>query len=166
MNQSKSLKSAALVTVTAAATMLLIQACGGGALAQSATDADPVEGTWEAAVSVRDCTTNAVLFVGRSQAMAHRGGTWSQTDASPPTTRGVGFGTWKRDATAQNYTTRFRFIRYNADGSFAGTVRVTRVFTLSADGNTQTSINTSQTLDVAGTVLQNGCGSDVSTRVS
>jgi hypothetical protein len=39
------------------------------------------------------------------------------------------------------------------------------VFTLSADGNTQTSTNTSQTLDAAGTVLQNGCASDVSTRV-
>lgn len=164
MTHSKSLKSVALVTVTAAATLLLIQACGGDAVAQ-ANDADPVEGTWEAAVSVRDCTTNAVLFAGRSQAMAHRGGTWTQTDASPPTTRGVGFGTWKRDATAQNYTTRFRFIRYNADGSFAGTARVTRVFALSADGNTQTSTNTSQTLDAAGTVLQSGCGSDVSTRV-
>lgn len=164
MTQSKSLKSVALVAVTAAATLLLIQACGGDAVAQ-ASDADPVEGVWEAAVAVRDCTSNAVLFVGRSQAMAHRGGTWTQTDASPPTTRGVGFGTWKRDATAQNYTTRFRFIRYNADGSFAGTVRVTRVFTLSADGNTQTSTNTSQTLDAAGAVLQSGCGSDVSTRV-
>ncbi len=164
MTQSNSLKSVALVAVTAAATMLLIQACGGGAVAQ-ANDADPVEGAWESAVSVRDCTTNAVLFVGRGQGLAHRRGTWVQTDASPPTTRGVALGTWKRDATAQNYTTRFRFIRYNADGSFAGTVRVTRVFTLSADGNTQTSTNTSQTLDAAGAVLQNGCGSDVSTRV-
>lgn len=164
MTRSKSMKSVALMSVTAAATLLLIQACGGSAQAQ-ANDADPVEGAWGAAVAVRDCTTNAVLFVGRSQAMAQRGGIWSQTDASPPTTRGVGFGTWTRDATAQNYTTRFRFMRCNADGSFAGTVRVTRVFTLSADGNTQTSTNTSQTLDAAGTVLQSGCGSDVSTRV-
>ena len=164
MTQSTSLKSAALVTVTAAATMLLIQACGGDAVAQ-ASDADPVEGAWESTASVRDCTTNAVLFVGRGQHVAHRGGTWLQTDGSPPATRGVAFGTWKRDTAAQNYTTRFRFIRYNADGSFAGTVRVTRVFTLSADGNTQTSVNTSQTLDAAGTVLQNGCGSDVATRV-
>ena len=164
MTQSKSLKSAALVTVTAAATMLLIQACGGDAVAQ-ASDADPVEGAWESVVAVRDCTSNAVLFSGRGQSMALRGGTWTQTDASPPTARGVAFGTWKRDAAAQNYTTRFRFIRYNPDGSFAGTVRVTRVFTLSADGNTQTSINTSQTLDAVGTVLQNGCGSDVSTRM-
>ena len=164
MTQSKSLKSVALVAVTAAATLLLIQACGDGAVAQ-ATDADPAEGFWEAVITVRDCTTNATILTARGQGVLHRGGTLTDTNASPPTTRGVGFGTWRRDATAQNYTARFRFNRYNPDGTFAGTQRVTRVFTLSADGNTQTSTNTSQTLDAAGTVLQNGCASDVSTRV-
>ena len=164
MTQSQSLRSVALVTVTAAATVLLIQACGDGAVAQS-TDADPVEGSWEAVITVRDCTTSATILTARGQQALHRGGTVTDTNASPPTTRGVGFGTWRRDATAQNYTARFRFNRYNPDGTFAGTQRVTRVFTLSADGNTQTSTNTSQTLDAAGTVLQNGCASDVSTRV-
>ena len=164
MNPSKSLKSVALVTVTAAATLLLIQACGGGAVAQS-TDADPVEGSWEAVITVRDCATGATILTGRGQGVLHRGGTLTETSAAPPTTRGVGFGTWQRDATAQNYTSRFRFNRYNPDGTLAGTLRVTRVFTLSADGNTQTSANTSQTLDAAGTVLQNGCARDVSTRV-
>ncbi len=164
MTQSKSLKSVALVAVTAAATLLLIQACGDGAVAQ-ATDADAVEGSWEAVITVRDCTTGATILTAKGQGVFHRGGTLTDTNASPPTTRGVGFGTWRRDATAQNYTARFRFNRYNPDGTFAGTQRVTRVFTLSADGNTQTSTNTSQTLDAAGTVLQNGCASDVSTRV-
>ena len=164
MTQSKSLKSAALVAVTAAATMLLIQACGGGAVAQS-TDADAVEGQWEAVITVRDCATGATILTARGQGVFHRGGTLTDTNASPPTTRGVGFGTWRRDATGQTYTARFRFYRYNPDGTLAGTQRVTRVFTLSADGNTQTSTNTSQTLDATGAVLQSGCASDVSTRV-
>jgi CubicO group peptidase (beta-lactamase class C family) len=114
MNQFKSLKSAALVTVTAAATMLLIQACGGGAVAQS-TDADPVEGSWEAVITVRDCATGTTILTARGQEVFHRGGTLTDTNAAPPTTRGVGFGTWQRDATAQNYTSRFRFNRYNID---------------------------------------------------
>ena len=164
MTQSKSLMSVALVAVTAAATLLLIQACGDGAVAQ-ASDADAVEGSWEAVITVRDCTTGATILTAKGQGVFHRGGTLTDTNASPPTTRGVGFGTWRRDATAQNYTARFRFNRYNPDGTLAGTQRVTRVFTLSADGNTQTSTNTSQTLDAAGTVLQSGCASDVSTRV-
>ncbi|MBC7733699.1 MAG: hypothetical protein H7306_17715 [Bacteriovorax sp.] len=164
MKRFKSLKSVALVTVTAAATMLLIQACGGGAVAQSA-DVDAVEGSWEAVITVRDCITGATILTARGQQVFHRGGTLTDTNAAPPTTRGVGFGTWLRDATAQSYSSRFRFNRYNPDGTLAGSQRVTRVFTLSADGNTQTSTNTSQTLDVAGTVLQNGCAGDVSTRV-
>ena len=164
MTQSRSLKSAALVAVTAAATMLLIQACGGGAVAQS-TDADPVEGSWESVITVRDCTTGATILTAKGQQVLHRGGTLTDTNASPPTTRGVGFGTWRRDGAGANYTARFRFNRYNPDGTLAGTQRVTRVFTLSADGNTQTSTNTSQTLDAAGTVLQNGCAGDVGTRV-
>lgn len=164
MTSSSSLKSVALVTVTAAATLVLIQACGGGAVAQS-TDADPVEGSWEAVITVRDCTSGATILTARGQQVLHRGGTLSDTNAAPPTTRGVGFGTWRRDTTGAGYTSRFRFNRYNPDGSLAGTMRVTRAFTLSADGNTQTSTNTSQVLDVAGTVLQNACAGDVSTRV-
>jgi hypothetical protein len=56
-------------------------------------------------------------------------------------------------------------MRFNSDGTFAGMQRVTRGFTLAADGKSQTSTNTSQTLDAAGVVLQNGCATDVSTRV-
>ena len=164
MNPSKSLKSVALVTVTAAATLLLIQACGGGAVAQS-IDADPVEGAWEAVITVRDCTTGAAILTAKGQQVLHRGGTLSDTNAAPPTTRGVGFGTWRRDATGAGYTARFRFNRYNPDGSLAGTLRVARAFTLSADGNPQTSTNPSQVLDAAGAVLQNACAGDVSTRV-
>jgi len=164
MTRSESSKSVALVTVAAAATLLLIQACGDRAVAQAA-DADPVEGSWEALITVRDCSTSATILTARGQQVFHRGGTVTDTNASPPSTRGVGFGSWRRDATARSYTARFRFNRYNPDGSFAGTQRVTRVFTLSEDGNLQTSTNTSQTLDAAGTVLQNGCASDVSTRV-
>lgn len=164
MVQSRSLKFATLVSLTSASTMLLIQACGGGAVAQS-TDADPVEGFWEAVITVRDCTSGATILTARGQQVLHRGGTLSDTNASPPTTRGVGFGTWRRDATSAGYTARFRFNRYNPDGSLAGTQRVTRMFTLSADGNTQTSTNTSQVLDAGGNVLQNACAGDVSTRV-
>jgi hypothetical protein len=164
MTRSTSLKSLALLTFTAAALLWLMQSCGGGAVAQ-VTDADPVEGAWEAVITVRDCSTGAAVLTARGQQVLHRGGTLTDTNASPPATRGVGFGTWRRDGAGAGYTARFRFNRYNPDGTLAGTQRVTRVFTLSADGKTQTSTNASQTLDAAGAVLQNGCAGDVSTRV-
>jgi hypothetical protein len=120
MNQSRSLKYATLVSLTAASTMLLIQACGGGAVAQS-TDADPVEGSWEAVITVRDCTTSATILTAKGQQVLHRGGTVTDTNASPPTARGVGFGTWRREVAGASYTVRFRFNRYNPDGTLAGT---------------------------------------------
>src|SRR3982750_4299845 len=57
-----SLKTAALVSVTAVATTFLIQACGGGgAVAQSASDADVIEGVWDTTVTNKDCSGGAVL---------------------------------------------------------------------------------------------------------
>ncbi len=61
MIRSKSSKSAALVAVTAAATTLVIQASGGGAVAQSANDADQIEGVWDFTVARKDCASDAVL---------------------------------------------------------------------------------------------------------
>jgi len=62
MPQSNSLKTFALVAVSAAATTLLMQACGGGANAQSTQqEADPIEGAWESTVTIKDCTSGAAL---------------------------------------------------------------------------------------------------------
>ena len=51
------IKIAAASVLPAVATMLFVQACGGGgdAVAQSAPD--PLEGVWEAVVTQKDCTS-------------------------------------------------------------------------------------------------------------
>ena len=74
MKPSKSLKTVALVSVTAAAATLFIQACGGGAVAQAASDADPVEGVWESTLTIKDCASGAVLTTFKGLAVLHRGG--------------------------------------------------------------------------------------------
>ena len=52
MKQATSLKTLALVTLTAAATTFLMQACGGSAEAQAtAPDANVIAGAWESAVT-------------------------------------------------------------------------------------------------------------------
>ena len=161
-----SLKSCAVALVPAFATVLLIQACGGSgdALAQTDSGADPMEGVWESAVTARNCTTGEAVGTFRGAQVFHRGGTLADTNSTPPASRGPGFGIWSR--TASGYTATFRFYRYNADGSLAGTVRVTRVMTLSADANTVNSTNTIQVLGLDGAVQQTGCATDVSTRFS
>jgi len=95
-----SLKTLALVSVTALATTLLIQACGGGgAVAQSASDADVIEGVWDATVTNKDCTSGAVLGQPfKALIVFRRAGTVDVDNAQGRTLRGNIYGTWKHGA--------------------------------------------------------------------
>ena len=165
MTSSASLKSVALIAVTAAAISLLIQACGGGALAQAASDADPVEGVWESTLSVKDCSSGAVLATFKGQSVLHRGGTLSADNSQPPVTRGAAYGTWKRGS-GNAYTSTLVFMRFNPDTTLSGTQKVLRSFTLSADGNSLTGTNAAQIINTAGVVLQQACVSETGLRTT
>jgi hypothetical protein len=162
MEVSRSLKTVCLAVVTSAAGAVLVQACGGGdnATAQSATD--PIIGVWESAVTQKDCTSGATVATFRGAQVFHAGGTLTDTNSTAPSTRSVGMGVWVKGS--DNYTATFRFYRYNADGSLAGTNVVTRTVTLSADGNSATASTSLKVLDTAGNTLQSGCASDTATR--
>lgn len=160
MTLPRSLKAAALVSTTAASTLLLIQACGGGAIAQGASD--PIEGVWETVASQRDCGTGAVLSTFRSAQVFHQGGTFGDTSSHAPTSRGPAYGLWSRSG--DSYAVKFRFFRYAADGSATGSTVATVTVALAADGNSFTATRSSQVLDNAGAVLATVCASDVGTR--
>ena len=164
MSSSKSLKSAALVAVTAAATSLLIQACGGGAVAQTASDADPIEGVWESSITIKDCASGAVVRSFKGEGMFHRGGSLTADNSLPPPTRGLALGNWQHGG-GLTYTANFRFLRFNPDGSVAGSQKVQRVLNLSADRNSLTGTITGQVLDPAEVVLQPICGSETAVRI-
>jgi hypothetical protein len=164
MNSLTSLKTTALVSVTAAATTLLIQACGGGAIAQSASDADSIEGLWDFTITRTDCTTGAALGTQKAMSLFHRGGTFSNDNSTPPATHGVALGGWSR-GTGSNYTVKMVFMRFNADGTLAGTQKVERAMAMSADGSAITSAIAVRTLDTAGTVIQQGCGTETGVRM-
>jgi hypothetical protein len=88
----------ALALVPALVTSLLLQPCSSGsdAIAQAAPvaeAADPVEGLWQSVITSTDCTTGNPLGTFRGMNMLHRGGTVSDTNFAPPSTRGPGFGT-------------------------------------------------------------------------
>ena len=156
-------KIGAASLLPAVATMLFVQACGGSDDAVAQATPDAAEGTWEAVVTQRDCVTSATIATFRSSQVLHRGGTMTETNGSNPATRGPGFGNWSRNADG-TYTLKFRFYRYNADGSLAGSNVVTSTRTISADGNGYTSNNQSQVRDVAGNVIATACVGDVGTR--
>ena len=87
MNRLNSLQSAALVTVAAAATTLLIQACGGNAEAQTAPDASPIEGVWESSITIKDCSSGAAVRTFKGESLFHRGGSLSADNSLPVPSR-------------------------------------------------------------------------------
>ena len=161
----RSPRSLAVAVLPALAAFLVLQACGGGgnAVAQEVT-ADPMEGVWESVITARDCTTSMPTgtFIGAQ--VYHRGGTMSDTNASPTSSRGPGFGTWVKSGAT--YTVEFRFYAYGADGTVSGVTRVTRNVTLgSGSSGSATSVNTNQFFDLSGVLVRSTCATDVSVRV-
>ena len=159
-------KSCALALVPSIFTLLLVQACGGSsdAVAQAATEqGDVVEGVWESSVTIRDCASGAVVRTFKGMNTFHRGGTLSDTNFAPTVTRGPGQGVWRKNADG-SYTARFRFYRYNNDGTLAGSQRVTNTATLT-DANTASNTISAQVLDTNDNVLQTLCGTATSVRV-
>jgi hypothetical protein len=160
---AQQMKNGSLFLVPALAAMLVVQACGGGGNALADEQADPMEGVWESVVTQRDCTSSATLATFRASQIMHRGGGLTDTNAAPPASRGVGFGNWARQSDGR-YAIKFRFFRYNADGSVAGTSVVTSTRTLAADGNSTTGDTRAEVRDSAGQVLSTICVSDAATR--
>jgi len=166
MSLPTSLKATALVSVTAATTTLLIQACGGGdAAAQSGTEIDSIVGVWESTATIKDCGTGAALGSFKGHSVFHHGGTVSADNSRPPPTRGAAFGTWKHES-GSVYSATLLFMRFNPDLTLAGTQKAKITRTLSADGNSFTGEVTGQVIDTAGAVSSTYCASDAGTRVT
>ena len=165
MKSMQTLKGMALVTVSAAAVSVLIQACGGSAVAETTSGADPIEGAWASDVTIKDCTSGAVLGQFKGTTLFIRGGTLAADNTMPVPTRGAAFGVWQVAASG-SYGANMWFYRFNADGTPAGTQKVKRVFTLSADSNAVTGTLTLQVIDNSGAVVHEGCGTEAGTRVT
>ena len=162
-------KNCALASLPVLTAAFLFQACGGGggdAIAQSLSDADPVEGVWESAVTIRDCASGATLRTFKGLSVLHRGGTASATNSNPPASNGPAFGTWKAGTGASAYTVSLRFYRFNADGSLAGAQNLVRSVTLASDRNAMTGTISAQLLDPTNTVVGPPiCGVETAARV-
>ncbi len=164
MTQGTSLKTVALMATAAAATTLLVQACGGSAEAQTADGANAIEGVWESSVTIKDCASGAVQRTFRGETVFHRGGTLTADNSLPVPSRSISLGVWTQD-TPGGYTAKFRFLRFNPDGSLAGAQKVSRTIVLSANATTMTSTITGQVLDPAEAPVAQICGTETGVRI-
>jgi len=72
-------------------------------------------------------------------------------------------GMWRPEGD-NRYSAVFEFFRFNVDGTFAGTQKVTRTIELSAGLDSFTSIATIQILDINGQLIQSGYATETATR--
>jgi hypothetical protein len=152
---------------TPAALAALLVAAGTPATAQPLVQPpwtpDPVVGVWIAEVTQRDCASGTPIVTFRGMSVLHHGGTLSETNESPPTSRGPAWGRWVREG--EQYSARFRFARYAPDGTLVGYTRVQRHFTMAADGQTLNGSARFEIQDPAGNTFAVGCATDITRRL-
>ena len=133
---------------------------------QTTAKARRIEGVWDSQVAIVNPATGATLKTFRGLTMFIQGGSLTATNNQPglPTTTGPQFGHWTYLG-HRKYTASFRFFRFNTDGTFAGSQRVTRTLTLDAGNQSFTGTLTLEILDASDTVIQGGQGTETSVRV-
>jgi hypothetical protein len=125
-----------------------------------------IEGAWQTTVTQRNCQTGAAMGTFRGLSTFHEGGTISETSvASGPSLRSPGHGVWERQSPG-TYKGSFIFMRFNPDGTFAGTQKITVTNVLTGNGDTFDSTASIQVLDLNNNVLFTGCATAVGTRFS
>jgi hypothetical protein len=121
-----------------------------------------IEGVWDVKVTILECDTGNAIRNVRAMNMFIHGGTLTETATN--LLRGSSLGTWHQVG-AQNYTAVFRFFRFNPDGSFAGTTKVTRNIELSRDANEFTATSSVETFDANDNLIATGCARETASRL-
>jgi hypothetical protein len=126
------------------------------------TDHD-LQGVWDVTVTIRDADGNPLRSF-RAMNMYMLGGQFEEFGVgTPPGQRGPGMGTWKREGSGR-YGAMLEFFRFNVDGTFAGTQKVTRTIELNAREDSFTSTSTIQILDINGQLIQVGYATETAKR--
>ena len=86
------------------------------------------------------------------------------TGATNPALTGPGYGTW-RHAGGASFTNTIVFFRFNPDGTYAGTQKVTRQIELDGSGDEFTSTNSVEIADPSGNVITTGCSTETGQRL-
>jgi len=122
-------------------------------------------GVWQTTVTPRNCMTgDAVGPAFQGLFTFNEGGTAAEFAAgSSPSLRSPGHGVWEA-SNMFHPTFAFTFIRFNADGTFAGRNTVRQTLTIGASGNDYTTTGTLEVFAANGTLIALGCSTSTATR--
>jgi hypothetical protein len=122
-----------------------------------------LEGVWDVTVTIRDAAGNPLRSF-RAMNMYMLGGQFEEFGVGTPVgQRGPGMGVWQGEG-RRRYGSLLEFFRFNADGTFAGTQKVTRTIELSEGKDTFISSASIQILDINGQLIQSGYATESATR--
>ncbi len=120
-------------------------------------------GVWRNTITLRNCQTGNQIATFQGLLTFHEGGTMSEFGGINPVLRSPGHGVWQA-SNPFHPTFAFTFLRFNADGTFAGTQRVRSTVSLGLDGNAFQSTGMAEVLDVNDNVVGISCAATMATR--
>jgi len=120
-------------------------------------------GVWRNTITLRNCQTGNQIATFQGLLTFHEGGTMSEFGGINPVLRSPGHGVWQA-SNPFHPTFAFTFLRFNADGTFAGTQRVRSTVSLGLDGNAFQSTGMAEVLDVNDNVVGMPCATTMATR--
>jgi len=123
-----------------------------------------IEGVWEEQVAQINCADGTVLRAFSALNSFASGGTLTAYNSTPPSLSGVALGTWWRTSWNGDFGAKMKFLRYNPDGSFAGSQEVSRTIRLDPYGETLTGEITFQVFDVNDHLVMGGCARETGMR--
>ncbi len=118
-------------------------------------------GTWQTAVTRRNCQTGdpvAPAFPGLL--MFDEGGTLTGTSTAVSSAYGV----WEPVHGGHNFSFAFISFRYSPTGTFIGTQKVRQTLEFGASGNDFTTTGSIEILDADGNTIGTGCSTSTGTR--
>lgn len=129
------------------------------------SSARTIEGVWQTTVTQRNCQTGEAIRISKGLATYYERGTMSETsNALPPALRSPGHGVWEKESRS-TYSASFIFQRFNPDGTYAGTQKITSAIELGGrNGNTYATTTSIQIFDVNDNLIGTGCATATATR--
>jgi hypothetical protein len=144
---------------------MLVLVSGLTAAAQSGDDGSPLEGTWRAQLTVRDCGTKVALRTFPTIFAYAEGGNLTYATAGQlPSQTTTGLGVWKH-MYGHTYSAMSEVFIFSAAGVWTSTHRLTRVMKLSNDANTYTDTIGLEIFDTNGIQIGTGCATAVASRM-
>ena len=133
-------------------------------LSDESGNGQALEGSWSSMVTFRNCETGAPLrapFPAMNTFM--RGGTMQEFGVGSGFLRGPGHGVWSH-LSERRFSYAVQFFRFNADGSFAGSIRERRNVEVSRFGSSYNATGTAEIFDANGNLIATACATETATR--